>query len=193
MARETATPPDDFAYNAVLYTMILDRRYNEVIAKIRHDLEQAGDTVPPILLTTAKMNIGMVHRAAGRESEGRAALIQVEAELTALRGQGNASPILYGTLLHVHGYLGRREEVDREAPEHIARQAKDRRLGPVAEEDAARAFALVGENERALSLLKRLALTSYADSFTPATLRLDPVWDKIRQEPRFQKLAEAKP
>jgi len=28
-----------------------------------------------------------------------------------------------------------------------------------------------------------------ADSLTPAYLRLDPVWDPIRNDPRFQKLA----
>jgi hypothetical protein len=30
---------------------------------------------------------------------------------------------------------------------------------------------------------------SYADSITPALLRMDPVWNPIRKNPRFQKLA----
>jgi hypothetical protein len=32
----------------------------------------------------------------------------------------------------------------------------------------------------------------YADSLTPPLLRLDPVWDPIRDDPRFQKLAGEK-
>jgi hypothetical protein len=39
-------------------------------------------------------------------------------------------------------------------------------------------------------MLKRLLRTSYggATFLTPATLRLDPIWDSIRHDPRFQEL-----
>ena len=139
------------------------------------------------------MNLGIAHLAAGRENEGRAFLVQAEAALVALRAQGNDSPNIFGMLVNVHGLLGRREEVLREAPQHIANWAKDRWLGPVAEEDAARAFVCIGENDRALTILERLAVISYAEPITPTLLRLDPAWDKLRQEPRFQKLAQTKP
>ncbi len=194
MARETAPPVDSFGFVYVVDILILERKYHEVIARITRGLDQPrGGSLPPLLQAMAGMTIGTMHLAAGRESEGRPFLLQAEGELTALREQGNNSPALRTALLDLHAWLGRREEVNREVPEHIAQQAKDRWLGLSAEEDAARAFAILGQNDRALSLLEHLAVTPYADSITPALLRLDPVWDKIRQDPRFQKLANTRP
>ena len=194
VARATAPSMDGLAYGNVIYFLILEHKYDEVIAKLTHDFAPPeGRNLSPLLKATAQLSIGTMHLAAGRESEGRAALLRAENELVTLREQGNNSASLRATILSVHAWLGRRAEVEREAAEHIANQAKDRWFGPVAEEDAARAFAIVGETARALSLLEHLAATSYADSITPALLRLDPTWDKIRQDARFKKLAEVKP
>ena len=194
LEREIAPPMDSFAYGNLIYFLILQRKYDEVIAKLSHDLEQPeGRSLPPTSQATAVMTIGTMHLFAGRENEGRPFLLRAEAMLKKLREEGNNSPVLQGTMVGLHAWLGRREEVDREAPAHIAQQAKDRWLGLVAEEDAARAFALIGENDRALALLERLVATPYADSITPALLRLDPIWDKLRQDPRFQKISNTKP
>jgi hypothetical protein len=51
------------------------------------------------------------------------------------------------------------------------------------------AFCLIRDFDRALALLEKLMAQSYADSITPALLRMDPVWNPIRKNPRFQKLA----
>ena len=50
--------------------------------------------------------------------------------------------------------------------------------------------AQLGDADHAIPMLKRLLRTSYggASFLTPATLRLDPLWDKIRNDPRFQEL-----
>ncbi len=194
LARELTLPLDGRAYGNLIYFLTLERKYDEVIAKLSHDLaEPEGRSLPPMLQATAEMTIGTMHLLAGRENEGRPFLLRTEATLKKLREEGNNSPGLQGMILGLHAWLGRREEVDREVPEHIAQQAIDRWLGMIAEEEAARAFVLVGENDRALALLERLAVTPYADCITPALLRLDPVWDKIRNDPRFQKISKAKP
>ena len=66
--------------------------------------------------------------------------------------------------------------------------------GPVWEEKMANIYALLGDADRAIPVIKRLLRTTYAGAITPALLRLDPVWDQIRNDPRFQELAaEAKP
>jgi serine/threonine-protein kinase len=95
-------------------------------------------------------------------------------------------------LLETHALLGRRADVEREIPEIIATIAKDKWRGPSAEADAARAWSILGDSDRALPILERLLAQPYADSLTPALLRLDPVWDPIRNDPRFQKLVEEK-
>jgi serine/threonine-protein kinase len=93
-------------------------------------------------------------------------------------------------LLATHASQGRREEVEREAAVHLAAQEKDRWTGPGAMEDAARAFCLLGDHDRALSLLEPLLSQAYADCVTPAYLRMDPIWDPLRDNPRFQRLAQ---
>jgi TolB-like protein/Flp pilus assembly protein TadD/tRNA A-37 threonylcarbamoyl transferase component Bud32 len=62
--------------------------------------------------------------------------------------------------------------------------------GPVREEKMANIYALLGDADHAIPILKRLLQITYAGAITPALLRLDPVWDQIRNDPRFQELAE---
>jgi serine/threonine-protein kinase len=59
-------------------------------------------------------------------------------------------------------------------------------------------YALLGDADHAVPILKRLLQIPYAGAganpgaITPALLRLDPVWDQIRTDPRFQRLASEK-
>jgi tetratricopeptide (TPR) repeat protein len=182
----------DEAYNSVITLLVFERKFDDAIAKITADLGREG-SLPALLTAYAHETLGALHVAAARTDQGQSFLLEAEAELLAIRNQGNHSPEVRATLLEIHALLGRREEVEREAAEHIAAQAKDRWKGPLAEADAARAYSLLGDRDQALSMLERLLVQPSVDSLTPALLRLDPVWDPIRDDPRFQKLAGGKP
>ena len=59
------------------------------------------------------------------------------------------------------------------------------------EEARARIAARIGETDRAIGILRHLLTLSYGQPpITPALLRLDPTWDPLRNDPRFQRLCE---
>jgi serine/threonine protein kinase len=68
--------------------------------------------------------------------------------------------------------------------------SKHPEFGPDLEGEMARIYAQVGDADHAIPMLKRLLRTPSpgATSLTPATLRLDPLWDPIRNDPRFKEL-----
>ena len=73
--------------------------------------------------------------------------------------------------------------------------SKDPFEGPGGEESLARIYALLGDADHAIPILKRLLQIPYGGALflTPATLRLNPAWDQIRSDPRFQELASSAP
>jgi tetratricopeptide (TPR) repeat protein len=75
--------------------------------------------------------------------------------------------------------------------------AKDPVDGPGYEESLALVQAMLGENSRAILTLTRLLQTPYGSwlygaPVTASLLRLDPLWDPLRDDPAFQKLSEEK-
>jgi serine/threonine protein kinase/tetratricopeptide (TPR) repeat protein len=85
-------------------------------------------------------------------------------------------------------YLGRKEEAIREG-EHavtLLPVGKDAFVGPYLQHQLARIYILVGESEKALDQLEPLLKIPYF--LSAGWLKIDPNFDPLRMNPRFQKL-----
>ncbi len=85
-------------------------------------------------------------------------------------------------------YLGRKEEAIREGERGVALDpvAKDGVRGPYYQHELVRIYMLVGEPEKALDKLEPLLKIPYY--LSPAWLKIDPNFDPLRKNLRFQKL-----
>ena len=106
-----------------------------------------------------------------------------------LRGApGNAQQhTLLGVAL---AYLGRKTEAVREGERGVALLpvSKDAYAGAYMQHQLARIHILVGENEKALDVLEPLLKIPYV--LSPGWLRIDPTFDPLRGNRRFERLVE---
>jgi serine/threonine-protein kinase len=85
-------------------------------------------------------------------------------------------------------YLGRKADAIREGQRGVALRSisQDAFVGPYFQHQLARIYLLVGEPEKALDQLEPLLRVPYF--LSPGWLRIDPNFDRLRGNPRFQRL-----
>lgn len=89
--------------------------------------------------------------------------------------------------------LGRKDEAIAEGRRttELLPLSRDAFAGPEYAAYLALIYVQVGENDQAIAQLEQLMKIPAGLSMAPALLRLDPAWDPLRKDPRFDKLANA--
>ena len=134
--------------------------------------------------------MGFTHRQLGDEEEARrhfqsALEISEKIFLEAQSSSGRAPGIRALAL----GYLGRSDEaiqLARTLPS--GQRSDDRYTGPREGENKAHVLTAAGDVEGAVAQLERMLETPYIYAITVWDLRLDPVWDPLREHPEFRAL-----
>jgi TolB-like protein/Tfp pilus assembly protein PilF len=195
-------PVDD---SNVLYTQvyqaILERRPAQIIPQLKEILAKPD---PAWGYATGEMRfwLGWAQEVAGDPAGARESWQQARSELEPfLKEQPENFNLIYDLALTNMG-LG--EKIAALALSERAMAVipveKDAFDGPAPIEILARVAARMGEHDRAIAALEKILSMPYEGPLgggqcplTPALLRLDPMFDPLRKDPRFQKLCEDKP
>jgi tetratricopeptide (TPR) repeat protein len=145
-----------------------------------------------LILAITHSFLGHLHLAKGDQPRSAAFFGQGESELKQLRTAGNDSVLVRSVLLEVEAHLGHRDEAQTLIESLLESDRGDAWQLPRTEESVARAYVALHDFDRALPLLERALSVPSAEALTAAYLRIDPSWAPIRNDPRFQKLANAK-
>ena len=192
LAGVNAQTPSLAAFLPKISQLFLERHFDEVIRLIHsrlesRDLPDFERLFEPVFLVLAQKYAGDI---AG-------ALVTAKQMLGPLETFGKKAPdtpfFALGLSL-IHAVLGEKDTAMKEAERAITLlpSEKDAVDGPTYEEHLASIEAMLGEKDRAIPRLQRLLAIPYSNCVTPALLRLDPKWDPLRDDPRFQKLCEEK-
>src|SRR4029078_12276071 len=105
--------------------------------------------------------------------------------------EGDTAPDNSASLIMAEALLGNRSAVEREGEALLRAIGPDRCEWPRAQVSGARAYSILKDADRAVPLLRSALDAPMFDTPTPALLRLDPSWDNIRSDPRFQKISSS--
>ena len=190
------SPNDPSAFETQVYQAILERHPNPVIESLKKMLAKPD---PSLGYYNSELRwwLAWGQDLAGDKLAAKQNWEEARNELQVYLDDQPDNNAVIEDLALTHIFLGNKAEAFAlaERAMKLFPIEKDAMTGPRELDLLARVAVLAGEPDRAIGALQKLLSLPYAGlvvegvPLTPALLRLDPMFDPLRHDPRFQKLA----
>jgi len=167
--------------------LLLTRKYDQLLQLTEKFPDDALATMPGSL-AMKYFALGIARKGLGDEVAAGTAFLKAKDILSEQVKQKPDDADLCVQLAKILAWLGENDAAIAEAQRamELRPESKDAFEGPQVTEQVAQVYAIVGDNARAVELLD--GLLSRPSEVTLQTLKVNPAWDPLRNDPGFQAL-----
>ena len=187
LAKAPANSKDENLTMTRAIQLYYERRFDEVVAQIQQNTPATIANDPRTMTL-----LGLCQKFTGKDDEARATFTRA---VTAMKPTPDSAVVVDARnlpcyLAWVYAGLGEKEKALEQARQAIANYDGDALAKPFAETALAIVEAQTGDIDSAISALPHLLEVPNGE--TRGDLQINPLWDPLRKDPRFEKLCAGK-